>query len=681
MDGRVSSRCAHLAVLLFVATACGERTLTPDARQLLRADQNAGDWLLPNKSYEGNRYSTLTQITPANVGTLGLVWQTAVGDDGEQEAAPIVTGGTMYVSTPHDNVLALDARTGKLKWHFPYNPAAVILYAVNRGVGVADGRVFVATQDCHVIALDAATGRPVWNVVGCRDTTNSWYSMASYVYQDAVIVGTAGGDTGNRGLVSAFSTADGKRLWDWETIDRSTWPDTSWVHGGAAVWSGLAINPHTNTLFVAPGNPGPDMVLDGRKGRDLYSNSLVALDLSHGAPRVKWYQQLIQDDTHDSDPAMIPVAFTGKIGGGARDLVAIGDKAGDFLILDQATGAVVHRLAVSDQTGLFTTVPTLAGTTACPNHGGGIEWNPGAYDPASNLFVVPSTQECGFWKLQTEHPVYVPGQPYTGGALPARRAGTGLLTAVDVSTGQVRWRAPLSYSAQGGALITWTGIVFTSDVGGSLYAFDVMTGNQLWTTKTGASIVAPITAYSVDGQERLAVMVGPAGNQQTPNVPVAQGSRVLVYGLGATKPIVNGLQGQTALRSASGAGESAPATVSSTDSLPYTPAQVTSGKAIYATSCASCHGAQLQGVAGPALTGAAVARAHPSVSQLRSTVTTLMPLTAPGSLTPAQYAAVMAYIVAYDCIRPSGGGKSPFPTTDTPALAKVTVGPATCPQQ
>jgi mono/diheme cytochrome c family protein len=209
----------------------------------------------------------------------------------------------------------------------------------------------------------------------------------------------------------------------------------------------------------------------------------------------------------------------------------------------------------------------------------------------------------------------------------------------------------------------------------------VTTGSQLWTTKTGASIVAPITAYSVDDQERLAVIVGQAGNQQTPNVPRAAGSRVLVYGLGPTTPIVNGLQGQTAQRSPSGAGESAPAAPVTTDSLPYTPAQVASGAAVYASSCASCHGAQLQGVAGPALTGAAVARTHPSVSQIRTTVTTLMPLSAPGSLTPAQYAAVMAYMLAYDCIRPSGGGKTPFPTTDIPALAKVAIGPSTCPQR
>jgi hypothetical protein len=126
-------------------------------------------------------------------------------------------------------------------------------------------------------------------------------------------------------------------------------------------------------------------------------------------------------------PAMIPVAFTGKVGGRSRELVAIGDKGENFLILDQGAGAIVHRLALSDQTGLYTTVPTLAGTTGCPNHGGGIEWNPGAYDPASNLFLVPSTEECGLWKLATDHPSYVPGQPYTGGPFPARRNGTGTL--------------------------------------------------------------------------------------------------------------------------------------------------------------------------------------------------------------------------------------------------------------
>src|SRR5262249_48938462 len=202
--------------------------------------------------------------------------------------------------------------------------------------------------------------------------------------------------------------------------------------------SGLAIDQDNDTLFVAPGNPGPDMVLKGREGRNLYTNPLVALDISGRKPRIKWHYQIIQNDTHDYDPAMIPVLFEGQVDGRRRPLVAIGDKAGDFLILDRVTGKLVHRLALSDQTGVDTQ-PTLEGTRACPNHGGGIEWNGGAYDPASNSFLVPSTDECAVWKLATDDPQYIPGQPYTGGPLPKRQNGTGVLTSVDVNTGKVRW--------------------------------------------------------------------------------------------------------------------------------------------------------------------------------------------------------------------------------------------------
>ena len=145
--------------------------------------------------------------------------------------------------------------------------------------------------------------------------------------------------------------------------------------------------------------------------------------------------------------------------GQTRPLVAIGDKAGNFVLLNRQTGTVVHRLD---------TQPSLEGTNACPNHGGGIEWNGGAYDPNSNSFLVPSTEECAIWKIATEDPKYIPGQPYTGGPLPKRQNGTGVLTSIDVSTGKIRWRKPLPYPAEGGVLITSTGLAFTSNVGGAL---------------------------------------------------------------------------------------------------------------------------------------------------------------------------------------------------------------------
>jgi alcohol dehydrogenase (cytochrome c) len=362
-----------------MALASGSVASGPIDATLLSAGQDDANWILPAKTYAGNRFTALTQIDKSNVGSLAQAWRTSIADDGQQEAAPIIWNGRMYLSTPHDGVLALDARNGKLLWQAPYNPKYVLLYAVNRGVGLANGKVFIATQDCRVIALDAASGRSVWNVQGCRDTSNSFYSMAAYVYKKQVIVGTGGGDNGAIGLVSAFSLKDGKRLWDWQTIPgpgqpgHNTWPGDSWKHGGGAVWSGMALDQSTDTLFVAPGNPGPDMVLTRRKGVKLYTDSLVALDISGAAPRIRWYYKMLQNDTHDDDPAMIPVLFEGRVDGQSRALVAIGDKAANFVVLDRESGRVVHRLALGSQSGLNTQpsreAPKPARITAAASNG------------------------------------------------------------------------------------------------------------------------------------------------------------------------------------------------------------------------------------------------------------------------------------------------------------------------
>ena len=434
----------------------------------------------------------------------------------------------------------------------------------------------------------------------------------------------------------------------------------------------------TNTLYVAPGNPGPDMVETRRHGDNLYTDSLVALDISGAAPKIRWYYKILRNDTHDDDPAMIPVLFEGQVGGRMRHLVAVGDKASNFVVLDRVTGRVVHRLVLGKQTGL-NTPPGLAGTEACPNHGGGIEWNGGAYDPNSNSFLVPSTEECAVWKITSDDPQYVAGQPYTGGPLPRRQNGTGLLTSIDIGTGQIRWQRALPYPAEGGVLVTATGLAFTSDVGGNLYAFDAQSGQPLWSQATGSSVVAPLSAYRLDGTEYLAVVVGEAGNQQTPNLPGTHGSRVIAYRLGAAQPIDNDANGQVALANAvNGAGESA-APAASQGTAPYTPQQVVQGRDLYSQQCAACHGATLRGVSAPALTGPGFAHSHLTASQLRGAVTQRMPLTAPGSLAPEEYASIMAFLLAYDCVMPAGNGQQPFPTTGLPALQRVTLGGTTCP--
>jgi alcohol dehydrogenase (cytochrome c) len=646
----------------------------PSSQTLLALAQDPQDWVLAGHGYDNNRFVSST-VTKGNVGGLGPAWSTQIADDGEQEAAPIVWHGTMYLSTPHNHVIALDAATGALKWDAPYTPATILDFAVNRGVGIADGKVFILTQDCRIRALDAQTGHQVWNVAGCSTAQNNWYSMPAYVYKDKLLVGVAGGDFGGNGSVQAFSTKDGTKLWQWDTVPgpgqpgHETWPGDSWKHGGAALWGGLSVDPQTNALYIAPGNAGPDF--DTPKGKDLYSDSVVALDISGAQPKLKWYYQVLEQDTHDADPAMPPVLFDGKVDGKTRQLLAIADKAGNFAILDRSTGAVVHRLAVATQLNV-NVAPSVTGEKTCPNHGGGAEWLGGAYDPTTNYFVIPVTQECGVFKRYETQPAWVQGQNYRGGPPVARQDASGLINAVDVSSGTFAWRSPVPYPAQGGALITSTGMTFTTDLGGNLYAFDTKTGAILWKHATGTAIVAPISSYSVDGQEYLAVEGGQPGNQRTPNLPSSKGSFIMAFRVGATNPLVNSTKGQSVVVAAAAAGAVQAGTA------PYTPAQVQAGKSQYAASCAACHGARLQGVSGPALAGSAFGKSHLSISALRTVVTKQMPLTAPGSLTPGQYASIMAYVLAANCVKPSGNGTTPFPVTDRADFKTVVLVGAAC---
>jgi mono/diheme cytochrome c family protein len=282
------------------------------------------------------------------------------------------------------------------------------------------------------------------------------------------------------------------------------------------------------------------------------------------------------------------------------------------------------------------------------------------------------------FKITTEDPQYIPGQPYEGGALPKRENGTGVISAINVDSGKLRWRHRLPYPAQGGVLITSTGLAFTTDVGGNIYAFDAATGGQYWEQTAGSAIVAPISAYKVNGREYLALVVGEAGNQQTPNLPGSAGSRVLAYGLGDAPPIVNDASGQVALAAAPNPlGGYSEKPSRSTGSAPYTTQQVAEGAAVYASECAACHGASLQGMSAPALTGPSFGHSHLTAAQLRTVVTQTMPLIAPGTLKPDEYAAVMAYLLNYDCVQPAGDGKEPFPTTDLPALQQVVMGGGT----
>lgn len=536
----LTAMAAALAVGCQVAAHAGEAA-TPSIQHYSTAGSDSQNWILPAKSYDNQRYVDLSQVAPDNVAKLKPVWSFKISDNGPIESPAIVWHGTAYVTSAHDHVYAVDVKTGKLKWEFQDSPH-VISFAANRGVALLDGKVFLATLDGHLIALDATTGKTVWDKVEVADPTNSFYTMDPLPYRNPttgkteLLLGVSNGDWGGIGNISAFDPETGKRMWKFETVPgpgqpgHNTWSGDSWKRGGAAVWAPMALDAGHGILYANAGNPQPDFNGGVRKGSNLYSDSLLAIDIHGAKPKLLWYHQFIGHDTHDWDPVMPPILFSGKVNGETRNLVADGDKAGNFWLLDSGTGKLVNHLRVSMQYHQDTD-PTLKGNVACPNTNGGVEFNGGAYDPQTNMIYLPTSNECGFWR-STRNVTYIAGQFYLGGAFPKFVGpNTGQLNAVDINTGVFAWRDHEPLPMAGGALATSTGLVFAGKLDGDFVAVDAKSGKTLWSYQTGAPIIAAPVAFEDDGQEMIAVASGPAGNQQLPNMPKADQTVLTMFAL------------------------------------------------------------------------------------------------------------------------------------------------------
>lgn len=514
---------------------------TPSIQHYSSSGSDNQNWILPAKTYDNQRYVSLDQVAPTNVAQLKPVWSFKVSDNGPIESPAVVWHGTAYITSAHDHVYAIDVKTGALKWEFKDNPH-VISFAANRGVALLDGKVYLATLDGHLIALDATTGKTVWDKQEVSDPANSFYTMDPLPYHNPttgkteLLLGVSNGDWGGIGNISAFDPETGARLWKFQTIPapgqpgHASWSGDSWKRGGAAVWAPMALDVKNGVLYANAGNPQPDFNAAVRKGANLYSDSLLAIDIHGAKPKMMWYHQFIANDTHDWDPVMPPILFSGKVNGQTRQLVADGDKAGNFWLLDAGTGKVVNHLRVSMQYGQHT-APTLKGNIACPNTNGGVEFNGGAYDPQTNMIYLPTSNECGFWR-STRNVTYIAGQFYLGGAFPKFVGpNTGQLNAVDVNTGVFAWRDHDPLPMAGGALATSTGLVFTGKLDGQFEAVDAKTGKTLWSYQTGAPIIAAPVAFEQDGQEMIAVASGPAGNQQLPDMPKADHTVLTMFAL------------------------------------------------------------------------------------------------------------------------------------------------------
>ncbi len=493
----------------------------------------AGEWPTYNGNVSGNRYSPLAQINRLNVGQMGAKWMFRLqGTHRAMENTPLVVDGMMYV-TASNECFAMNAATGKQVWHYSrprtadIDPVSDAATGINRGVAVLGDKLFMVTDNARLIALDRMTGKLVWDMEMGDYHQNYTATGAPLVVGDMVVMGVSGGDEGIRGFVSAYKVSTGERVWRFWTVPApgepgsETWVGTSINHPGSSTWMTGTYDPVANILYWGVGNPGPDHNGDQRKGDNLYSCSVLALNPQTG--ELIWYRQFTPHNLHDWDSTQTPMLVDAVFHGKPRKLLVEANRNGFFYVLDRLTGeyllgsAFIHNMNWAsglDKNGrpiLMPNIePTTEGVKVCPNTSGATNWPSAAFDPQTGKFLVFASEFCAiFIKREQE---FALGKGFTGGT--TRRAPGEvphkLLRSIDLQTGKISWEIPdIGGTASGAGLMsTAGGIVFYADGAGVVTAADARNGKILWTFPTGENIRGGPMTYMVDGKQRFAMVAG-----------------------------------------------------------------------------------------------------------------------------------------------------------------------------
>jgi len=494
------------------------------------AHPQLGEWPTYHGQLSGNRYSTLDQVNPRNVNQLAPRWIFPIPGARHLEVTPVVAGGVMYV-TNVNAAWALDAATGREIWHYE-RPRSKGLSGdaaggINRGVALMGDRVFMVTDNAHLLALHRLTGALLWDIRMADSGENYGATSAPLVVKDLVISGTSGGDEGIRGFVSGYSTATGKRAWRFWTVPApgepaaATWVGRAGEHGCASTWLTGTYDAGTDTLFWPVGNPCPDFNGDERKGDNLYSDSVVALDPATGA--LKWHYQFTPHDLHDWDATETPMLVDATYGGRPRQLLLHGDRNGFFYVLDRTNGQFlsaapfVHALTWASGIGkdgrpvlLPGSEPTAAGARACPSMDGATNWMSTAFDPGRRLFYLMALEKCNVFSKSSAE--WKAGESYYNGGTREVRGETPrqYLRALDLDTGKIAWEVPQTGESEswGGALATSAGLLFYCDDSGAFAAVDSGSGVPLWHMQLNTSWKASPMTYLVKGRQFVAVAAG-----------------------------------------------------------------------------------------------------------------------------------------------------------------------------
>ncbi|MYE14658.1 MAG: PQQ-dependent dehydrogenase, methanol/ethanol family [Gammaproteobacteria bacterium] len=501
------------------------------------AEPEPGNWLMYRRTFDSHGYSPLNQIDVDNVHELKPLWTFSTGLREGHQAPPVVNDGVMFVTTPHNHVLALDAGSGDLLWRYQRDLPEDLsqMHPTNRGVGLHGNLVYMATADCFLVALDARTGEVVWEAEVEDYGTGYYMTLAPLVAEGRVMVGVSGGEFGIRGFVAAFDAATGEPAWKTYTIPApgepgsESWGGDSWKTGGVPVWLTGSYDAATGISYWGTGNGGP-WTGDVRPGDNLYATSVLALDVETGA--LTGYHQYHWNDSWDWDEVSAPLlidfmrgdrTIPGLVHAGRNGYLWFLEREPDgigfvdakpyvrqdvFTALDPETGRPSYDESKKPAVG--------RGATFCPSLWGGKDWPPAAFSPRTRLLYIPANDNmCGHMEGEAEE--YRPGRTFMGNDADEGRiiidegvTSLGELQAWNVDTFEEVWSVPFEKSHNWGPVLATAGdLVFLGGTNDRYFrAFDARSGQLLWQQRTNSGITGVPVSYLVDGRQYIAVVSG-----------------------------------------------------------------------------------------------------------------------------------------------------------------------------
>ena len=538
--GKVELTDGHtLSGVILNQSAFDMQMLADDQIHLLRKEgaryrrvTSQVDWPTYNGQLNGNRYSTIKQITKENVRRLAPQWIFTVPSPSRLEVTPVVVDGIMYVTNANE-CYAIDAGTGRQIWLYqrPRTKGLIGNAAggINRGIAVSGHRVFMETDNAHLIALNRFTGALLWDIEIADWHQNYNATSAPMAVDGLVIAGTAGGEEGVRGFLAAYDEETGKEVWRFWTVPKrgeplsETWKGDAIDHPGGITWQIGSYDAETHTLYWPTGNPSPDYNGDQRQGDNLYASCVLALDSKTG--KLKWYYQFTPHNVWDWDAQQPQVLIDREWKGQPRKLMVQAARNGFFYVFDRTDGKLlltkpfVKKLTWAKEIGADdrpvmnpNQEPTDEGNKICPASHGAANWYSTSYDPDTGYYYLQTLEQCNIFK-KGELKKWEAGRSYLGGSssLAPGETGQKILRAIEVKTGNIAWELPQSGTAtsRGGTLATAGGVVFFGEDSDAFMAVDSSTGKPLWRFQGNYIWRASPMTYMFDGKQYVSIASGP----------------------------------------------------------------------------------------------------------------------------------------------------------------------------